>query len=115
MTKNPIYWLLWIALAAISIWIVYSSSTFSDCLIEKNSGIGNIVSYRFRSVECSGKFLTQFANQIIALFTIVIAVGTIRLVTTARDTAQRQLRAYVGVRAYPGEVESLRLDMLQIQ
>jgi hypothetical protein len=112
MLKAALVALLGFALLA---WVFADSSTFQSCIQEKqhhaaddslnNKGAGLGVSLVSRPYKiCIGEFLKEYRDELLAIFTIVLAFATVFLWVATRDLAneaaessRRELRAYVGV------------------
>ena len=107
------FWLALILVLVAAVLIVSTSPSFQICV---NSGYSDSGKQPFKENitafcvlidvyrDCTGGFVHTFADQIIALFTVILAASTIalwastaRLVRGTEDTAERQLRAYVGI------------------
>ncbi len=118
--RRPSPWLLSILFLVAVAWIIASSSTFQGCIQKEqtNSSSQNlqrsaanvVVIYR----RCVGGFVHYNAEGIIAGFTIILAFATIflwaatrDLVKDGRETAKRQLRAYIGVHKMKATIESI--------
>jgi hypothetical protein len=116
LTKKILDFRAWIVSGAFLLavgWIISSSKPFEGC-IEKEyregaaenleKGISQVASSFAVYRDCLGHFTHDNAEAIIAAFTILIALATIFLWAATRDlvrsaekTAERQLRAYVGL------------------
>lgn len=102
-----------VALVVAGSWLLESSPSFQTCVQEKQQQSGNggfpkniptllLLTRNYR--DCLVPVIHDSHNEILAAFTIVLAVATIflwfttsDLVRGAENTARRQLRAYVGI------------------
>jgi hypothetical protein len=94
------------ALATVALWVLGSSPSFESCIQEKQTQGANshLPDYFAALPVCLGSFVHKYRDELVAVFTIVLALSTIYLwfatgdlVRGAERTAKRQLRAYVGV------------------
>lgn len=90
----------------VTAWVLDGSSFFQNCVQESatkyDSTALNVISIHR---DCFVSFVKHYRDEILATFTIILAVSTILLwfatrdlVREAQETGRRQLRAYVGIR-----------------
>src|SRR5262245_19756779 len=106
-------WLVAIGFLLLCFAILNSSSSFQSCIqqqwtqstnSENNKYLTTLGTWAIAQRGCIGGFIHNRHNEILAAFTVILAVATIflwiatrDLVREAEDTAKRQLRAYVFV------------------
>jgi hypothetical protein len=100
---------------AIFAWVIADSSSFQSCVQEKQhytannalehkvTGFGTLFVPRVYKT-CAGEFVKENRDELLAVFTIVLAFATIflfvatrDLVSAATEASKFQLRAYVGI------------------
>jgi hypothetical protein len=106
--------LVGVGLVALILWLLEGASSFQECIHKEQ---GQTAPYNFQNNipgfsvsfglyrDCIGAFFGAHHNEIIAAFTVLLALVTIflwlatrALVKGAENTAKRQLRAYVWVK-----------------
>lgn len=106
-------------------WVVIGSETFQACIESESPQYEDAALYKRVAlvqitprafISCLGDFFKEDGEAIMALFTIILAISTIglwiktdRLAKGAEETAERQLRAYIGVESVAFEAPDLRL------
>lgn len=96
-------------------WCIVASDSFQACLqnarnqraedhTKKQSKLFNILAFPDQMRACTGAFIRENDDSIVAIFTFVLALATIYLwsatkgaVASAGENARRELRAYVAV------------------
>lgn len=107
--------LLCCLLLALLGWIISDSKSFQDCIDATKYPYSDqsvkeclpVLPVTFNAYKvCAGHFISEnqeaiiaLGTIVIALFTIILGIATVSLVNGADKTAERQLRAYVGVDA----------------
>jgi hypothetical protein len=108
-------WLISAAFCVAAIVIVGGSSSFTDCVDDQHyqarykpqqNNSSSVPVFVSEWSECTGHFVHDNGEAIIALFTVVLAISTIllwgatrNLMISAESTSKRQLRAYLGIDA----------------
>jgi hypothetical protein len=100
-------WLIAIGFLLLCYAILNTSSSFQSCTQEQSRSInseylGELRAWAVAQRACIGGFIHNRHNELLAIFTIILAVATIFLGSATRDlvrgadaTAERQLRAYI--------------------
>jgi hypothetical protein len=102
-------WILAILALTAAVWFITTSHSFQDCIKETDwrtiQSIGDFSTLMSKGRECLGRFLHDSAEEIIAIFTVVLAISTILLwfstraavdaAKAAADHIPRVERAYI--------------------
>ena len=108
------------------VWIVGTSESFQACIQQSQKPESYDTLYEGfavlsvpwgRIVPCTGIFIRENSDAIIAVFTIILGLSTIglwlqtdRLAKGAENTAVRQLRAYVAIK--PAQLTEIRVGQV---
>lgn len=115
--------ILTVVFVVLAVWLVGISGTFQSCVYATQHQKTEQVVESFPNVartlgawsNCSGEFIHQNGETIVAVFTVILGIGTILLwsatkllVEKSDEASQRQLRAYISVnpiRIYSAAIE----------
>jgi hypothetical protein len=117
-------WLIAIGFLLLCFAILNTSSSFQSCTQEQSQSIksehlDDLRAWVLAQRACLGGFVQSRHNEILAIFTIILAIATIFLWYATRDlvkgaeaTAERQLRAYVAHEPNGAHFESTGFDIV---